>query len=98
ASLVFTGEGRMDAQTLRGKVPAGVARLAQQAGVPVVALAGSLGPGYEALHSAGIAAAFSLAPGPQTLEQALHSAAEHLCDRARDVMQLVLACRGKAAH
>ena len=64
ATLVFTGEGRMDAQTLRGKTPAGVARIARQAGVPVVALAGSLGEGYEALHACGISAAFSLAPGP----------------------------------
>ena len=66
ATLVFTGEGRMDAQTLRGKTPAGVARIARQAGVPVVALAGSLGEGYEVLHACGISAAFSLAPGPIT--------------------------------
>ena len=71
ATLAFTGEGRMDAQTLRGKTPAGVARIARQAGVPVVALAGSLGEGYEALHACGISAAFSLAPGPITLQQAL---------------------------
>ncbi|WMD18479.1 glycerate kinase [Achromobacter seleniivolatilans] len=88
ATLVFTGEGRIDAQTLRGKTPAGVARIAQRAGVPVVALAGSLGPGYEALHACGISAAFSLAPGPITLQQALTDAERLLSDRARDVMQL----------
>lgn len=91
AALAFTGEGRMDAQTLRGKTPAGVARVAQRAGVPVVALAGSLGAGYEALHASGITAAFSLAPGPVTLEQACANAAQYLCDRARDVTQLWLA-------
>lgn len=88
ATLAFTGEGRMDAQTLRGKTPAGVARIAQRAGVPVVALAGSLGDGYEALHAGGISAAFSLAPGPITLQQALADAERLLHDRARDVMQL----------
>lgn len=91
AALAFTGEGRMDAQTLRGKTPAGVARIARQAGVPVVALAGSLGEDYPALHAGGITAAFSLAPGPVTLEQACGNAAQYLCDRARDVMQLWLA-------
>lgn len=91
ATLVFTGEGRMDAQTLRGKTPAGVARIAQRAGVPVIALAGSLGEGYEELHAGGITAAFSLAPGPVTLQQACDNAAQYLCDRARDVTQLWLA-------
>nr|WP_242697898.1 glycerate kinase [Bordetella holmesii] len=91
ATLAFTGEGRMDAQTLRGKTPAGVARLAQQAGVPVVALAGSLGEGYEALHPAGITAAFSLLPGSHTLEHALTHASDYLTARARDVMQLWMA-------
>jgi len=91
AALAFTGEGRMDAQTLRGKTPAGVARIAQRAGVPVVALAGSLGDGYQDLHAGGITAAFSLAPGPVTLQQACENAAQYLCDRARDVTQLWLA-------
>lgn len=93
ATLAFTGEGRMDAQTLRGKTPAGVARIAQRAGVPVVALAGSLGDGYEALHAGGISAAFSLAPGPITLQQALADAERLLHDRAQDVMQLWMAAQ-----
>ncbi|PTN49350.1 DNA mismatch repair protein MutS, partial [Achromobacter xylosoxidans] len=63
-------------------------QVAQRAGVPVVALAGSLGEGYEALHACGISAAFSLAPGPITLQQALTDAEKLLADRARDVMQL----------
>jgi glycerate 2-kinase len=44
ADLVITGEGRIDAQTLRGKAPVGVARRARRFGVPVVAIAGSVGP------------------------------------------------------
>ena len=44
ADLVITGEGRIDAQTLRGKAPVGVSRRAQRFGVPVVAVAGSIGP------------------------------------------------------
>jgi glycerate 2-kinase len=88
ADLVITGEGRMDAQTLHGKTPVGVARVARAAGVPVIALAGSLGEGYQALYQAGIEAAFSLAPGPISLEQAMHGAAVELEARAVDIARL----------
>lgn len=88
ADLVITGEGRMDAQTLHGKTPMGVARVAQGAGVPVIALAGSLGDGYQALYGAGIEAAFSLAPGPLSLEQAMAGAAIELEARAVDIARL----------
>jgi glycerate kinase len=93
ASLAFTGEGRMDEQTLHGKTPAGVARIAQQAGVPVVALAGSLGAGYARLYDVGITAAYSLAAGPMTLAQACAGAADLLADRARDATRLFMAGR-----
>ncbi|WAJ40001.1 glycerate kinase [Pseudomonas sp. GOM7] len=88
ADLVITGEGRMDAQTLHGKTPMGVAKVAQVAGVPVIALAGSLGDGYQALYDAGIEAAFSLAPGPLSLEQAMAGAAAELEARAVDIARL----------
>ncbi|MCM2071176.1 glycerate kinase [Pseudomonas aeruginosa] len=88
ADLVLTGEGRLDAQSLHGKTPVGVARIARQAGVPVVALAGSLGDGYQRLHDAGIDAAFSLAPGPISLEQACAGAAAELEARAEQIARL----------
>jgi glycerate kinase len=93
ATLAFTGEGRMDEQTLHGKTPAGVARIASQAGVPVVALAGSLGAGYDKLYEVGITAAYSLASGPMTLAQACAQAAELLADRACDATRLFMAGR-----
>jgi glycerate kinase len=91
AALAFTGEGRMDAQTLHGKTPAGVARIAHKLGVPVIALAGSLGEGYDALHDIGITAAFSLASGPMTLQQAVEQTAALLAARAHDATRLWLA-------
>jgi len=94
AALAFTGEGRMDAQTLRGKTPAGVARIARDSGVPLVALAGSLGEGYEALYEHGLTAAFSLACGPMALAQAKTDAANLLTARARDVTRLWLRSTG----
>ncbi len=91
AQLVITGEGRMDAQTLHGKTPMGVAKIAQAAGVPVIAIAGSLGEGYQALYQSGIVAAFSLVSGPMTLEHACANAEQLLNDRAQDILRLWLA-------
>ncbi len=88
ADLVITGEGRLDAQTLHGKTPLGVARIARRHGVPVIALAGSLGDGYQALYAEGIDAAFSLVPGPLELAQALAKAAPLLEQRSRDIARL----------
>ncbi|MGY3170857.1 glycerate kinase [Pseudomonas sp. TE12234] len=88
ANLVVTGEGRFDGQTLRGKTPLGVARIAQQAGVPVVVLAGTLGDGYAQLYEHGISAAFSVVSGPMSLAEACQQAPELLRERARDVGSL----------
>ncbi|GGL44779.1 glycerate kinase [Phycicoccus endophyticus] len=84
ARLVITGEGRLDAQTAAGKVPLGVARVAARQGVPTVALVGSLGPGYEGLLDR-LAAAWPLAPGPRTLEEALAATADDLRRTARSL-------------
>ena len=89
ADLVITGEGRFDAQTLRGKTPFGVARIAQANGVPVVVLAGTLGEGYQALYEHGINAAFAITSGPMTLQDACDRAGQLLTDRARDIARLL---------
>lgn len=95
ADLVITGEGRLDGQSLHGKTPVGVARVARAVGVPVIALAGSLGEGYQRVYEAGIDAAFSLAPGPVSLEQAMAEAEQQLQSRAVDIARL---WRLAAAH
>ena len=89
ADLVITGEGRFDAQTLRGKTPFGVARIARAQGVPVVVLAGTLGEGYQALYEHGINAAFALTSGPMSLQDACARAPQLLTDRARDIARLL---------
>lgn len=88
ADLVITGEGRFDAQTLRGKTPMGVAKVAKRHGVPVVVLAGTLGEGYQQLYGHGIDAAFALTSGPMSLEQACGEAASLLHARAGDIARL----------
>ncbi len=91
ADLVLTGEGRVDRQTLGGKVPAGVCALAREAGVPVIVFGGAvdrtvdLSPlGALAVHaiSDGVEPAVALRRGPQLLAAATARALREL-DRAR---------------
>ncbi|MFT8585884.1 glycerate kinase [Acetobacter papayae] len=89
ADLVITGEGRLDGQTARGKTPVGVARLARQHGVPVIALAGALGAGYEAVYDHGISAVFSVVNRPCLLEEALADARPNIRGTARNIAALL---------
>ena len=70
-ALVITGEGQIDEQTLDGKGPLGVAKLAAQHGVPTIAIVGGLNIDDRALREAGVAAAFSIVDKPMPLEDAL---------------------------
>ena len=90
ADLVLVGEGRMDEQSAYGKVPVGVARVASRMGIPVVAVVGSLGPGFQAVHAEGITACFSICGGPVTLEQAIDRAPDLLAQAAEQVTRLFL--------
>lgn len=58
--IVFTGEGKLDAQSLRGKVVLGVADRAKQAGVPVIAVVGDIGDGIDEVYARGVSAVFSI--------------------------------------
>ena len=71
ASLVVTGEGSLDAQTLHGKAPAGVAAAATAAGVPVVAVCGRLALDPGELAAAGFAAAYPLTGESDDLDECL---------------------------
>ena len=57
---MITGEGSLDAQTLHGKAPAGVAAAARRAGVPVIAVAGRNLLSPDELADAGVTAAYAL--------------------------------------
>ncbi len=89
ADLVITGEGRMDGQTVYGKAPIGVAKVAAEHKVPVIGLAGSLGAGVEAVHDHGIDAVFSVVPGPCSLDDALVEAPGNIRMTAQNVAALL---------
>ena len=88
ASLVYTGEGRIDAQTSYGKTAVGVARKASQFGLTVIAIAGEIGSGYSAVYQEGVDAVFSIAPGPIGYERCLRKAEELISDVAERATRL----------
>lgn len=76
ADLVITGEGQLDGQSLFGKASVAVARRAKRAGVPVLAVVGGLGDGYEAAYDEGVTAMQPIVSTPMALEEAQRRAAE----------------------
>ncbi len=91
ADVVVTGEGRLDGQSVMGKAPVGVARLAKRTGKPVIALAGSVASDAEACNEAGIDAYFPIVHGAVTLEEAMdkENAARNMADTAQQVFRLI---------
>lgn len=89
ADLVFTGEGRLDSQTLSGKLVRGIASRAQQFGVPTVALCGAIDADQAFLDLIGLKAAFAIGRKIQIFDDALASTAENLEFVAEQVMRVV---------
>jgi glycerate kinase len=90
ADLVITAEGGIDFQTPRGKIPAEVARRAQRYGVPVIALAGTVGHGARVNYEHGIAAYTSVLQAPCTLDEAIGRAHQLTVEAAENVMRMVM--------
>jgi glycerate kinase len=94
ATLCLTGEGALDAQTASGKTVSGVGRLASSLVVPVIALAGTLGEGVEAVHDHGVCAYFSICPRPISLDEAVRNASALIRRTAEQALRAFLAGRG----
>lgn len=89
ADLVITGEGGINHQTIFGKTPIAVSKLAKQYEIPVIAFSGALNKGYESIYNEGIDAAFSIIPELSTLEEALDQGYVNLRSTAANVAQLL---------
>jgi glycerate 2-kinase len=85
ASLVITGEGRIDGQTIFGKTPIGVAKAAKRYNIPVIAIAGSVSDDSDVVLSHGIDALYSIVPGIIPLEKALANAEYYVTKTARNI-------------
>jgi len=82
ADLVITGEGQADAQTGYGKAPGEVAKRAKAARIPVLLIAGSKGPGWEALRGLGVTAVVTLDEEGDNLQQLMRDAGQLLTQTA----------------
>lgn len=88
ADIVFTGEGRIDHQTAHGKTPMGVAKVAKQFNLPVIALAGCVGDNYQAVYQCGIDAVFPCVPRAMSLADAMTEAETNVANLAENVARL----------
>ncbi|MCP3932533.1 MAG: glycerate kinase [Bacteroidetes bacterium] len=78
ADLVITGEGKIDGQTLQGKLIHGIAQKAKEYDIPVIALCGSLRATTQEIKAIGLLAAFSIINQPITLNKAIQQTADGL--------------------
>jgi len=85
ADLIITGEGKLDEQTLEGKLVAGIASLGQQYKKPVIVLCGSNNITADQLQQLGVAAAFSIMDQTKNYDEAINNASSILTDMAFEV-------------
>ena len=96
ADLVITGEGRLDAQTVMGKAPIGIARIAKKFGKPVIAFSGCVTPQTGVCNDHGIDAFFPIVKGACTIQEAMaiENAYPNMADTAEQALRLLKMAKG----
>jgi glycerate kinase len=89
ADLVLTGEGKLDAQSLRGKAVIGISRRARAAGVPVVAIVGGYDSCLDGAYSEGVSAVFSISRLPEPLSVSGPKTKENFSLTVRNILRLL---------
>ena len=90
--LVFTGEGRIDSQSLGGKVISGIAGRAKKKDVPVIAVVGSIGDGAEGAYDLGVASIFSINQKAEAFETAQYKSKENLTAAMDNIIRFCKTC------
>ncbi len=88
-SLVITGEGRIDDQSLQGKVVGTIAGLARQNNIPCLALCGKLDFTPNQINAAGLTAAYSIAPANTSLDDSIANAHQYLQSKVVEVIRSI---------
>lgn len=91
--LVITGEGEINYQTVHGKLPAGIAKLAKKYNVPVFAIVGAIGKGAEQVHDCGIDSMISMVNRPMDLNMAIQEAEGLLFQVTEQLMRVIRAAK-----
>ena len=89
ADFCFTGEGRIDSQTRFGKTPYGVARIASQHNVPVIAVAGSIGDDVASLYDTGIDAIFGIIPHAADIHSLMQEGQQNMARTCENIGRLI---------
>ncbi len=89
ADLVITGEGKIDGQSMYGKVPVGIAGRAKRHGIPVLAIVGGIGEGVDAVYEHGIDAVMGSVNNAMSLSEAMARSHELLVDAASRAMRMI---------
>lgn len=91
AGLVITGEGRIDSQSVQGKVISGIAKRTAPRNIPLVAIVGGIGPGAEAAYGLGLTAMFAINRAAESFTESAPKSAENYRRTLSDLLRLVKA-------
>ncbi len=86
-SMVITGEGKIDGQSMKGKVVSGIAKRTARHGIPLLAIVGSIGDDVDEIYETGVSAVFSIIPQPMTFEQIKQRTHSDLRKTARSIFR-----------
>lgn len=93
ADMIFTGEGKIDSQSLRGKVVIGVAKRASMQKVPVTVIVGGADNGIEDAYNLGVTSIFSINRLPEAFETSRHKSAENMGFAVDNILRLIKSVR-----
>lgn len=89
--IVITGEGKIDGQSVNGKVPVGVAKIVKKIkNIPVIAVVGNIGEGAEKVYQMGIDSIMASVNKPMSLEEAMRCSPELLEDCVARMMKMIM--------
>ena len=90
ADVVFTGEGKIDEQTLHGKTISGIAKMAKKHNVPVIVITGKIGDNIDGIYNIGVSAVYSIVNQPMELKEAIRQAPKLIQDCAKNIMSTII--------
>lgn len=96
--LIFTGEGRIDNQSSMGKSLSGLAKIAKNHNISVIALAGSVTDNISKIHHQGITSIFSIIDGPMTLTEAITHTEKLIRKKVDEICRLIIRNRVEAKY